>query len=114
MTTRKRMRSCSRSGCVSVAGAEIYYEQTGSSSNTLLCIPGALGTCRSDFAQQLDHLSDNLSVVAFDPRGYGKSQKTPRAFPADFFHIDASDGAELMKKLGNYSLSSNQQTEVKM
>ena len=39
-------------------------------------------------------------MVAFDPRGYGKSIPPRRDFPADFFVRDANDAAALMKTLG--------------
>ena len=37
----------------------------------ILCLPGALGSTRSDFGTQLNGLSIKFTVVAFDPRGYG-------------------------------------------
>ena len=39
-------------------------------------------------------------MVAFDPRGYGKSIPPKRDFPKDFFERDANDAAELMLKIG--------------
>jgi len=92
----KRMES----GYVNVNNANIFYERAGHSEKTLLCIPGALGTTRSDFSYQLDHLSKTFTVVCFDPRGYGKSQKAERKFDSDFFHVDARDAAKLMESLG--------------
>ena len=74
----------------------------GNSSDVILCMPGALGSTRSDFGPQLTGLSDKFTVVAFDPRGYGKSIPPWRDFPADFLHRDADDAAELMVKIGLY------------
>ena len=60
-------------------------------------MPGALGSTQSDFGPQLKGLSDDFTVVAFDPRGYGKSIPPKRDFPADFFARDADDAAGLGK-----------------
>ena len=43
-------------------------------------------------------------MVAFDPRGYGKSIPPKRDFPKDFFERDANDAAELMLKIGKFYL----------
>ena len=45
-------------------------------------------------ALQLDHLSKDFSVISFDPRGYGQSQKHTREFPKDFYHKDAADAGD--------------------
>ena len=74
----------------------------GASPHVLLCIPGALGSTRSDFGPQLENLSNDFTVVAFDPRGYGASIPPRREFPKDFFQRDADDAAELMLKIGNF------------
>lgn len=83
-----------------VNGVDLHYEVAGNGSHVVLCMPGALGTTQSDFGPQLRGLSKDFTVVAFDPRGYGKSIPPKRDFPPDFFHRDANDAAELMKKLG--------------
>lgn len=89
-----------------VNGVEIHHEVAGEGSHVVLCMPGALGSTQSDFGPQLKGLSDEFTVVAFDPRGYGKSIPPKRDFPADFFTRDADDAAGLMKVLGHskYSL----------
>ena len=83
-----------------VNGVEIHHEVAGEGSHVVLCMPGALGSTQSDFGPQLKGLSDEFTVVAFDPRGYGKSIPPKRDFPADFFTRDADDAAGLMKVLG--------------
>lgn len=88
------------SGFLPVNDTMLHYERQGTAKETILCIPGALGCARSDFSYQLDHLSSDFTVIAFDPRGYGQSQKVKRDFPPDFYHRDAADGAILMRKLG--------------
>ncbi|XP_031559962.1 valacyclovir hydrolase-like isoform X2 [Actinia tenebrosa] len=91
---------------INVNGVDLSYEQEGSQEQVVLCLPGALGTTQSDFGPQLKGLSNEFTVVAFDPRGYGKSIPPVRDFPSDFFVRDALDGSELMRKLGfkKYSL----------
>ena len=85
---------------IQVNGVEIHYEVAGQSTHVVLCLPGALGSTQSDFGPQLKGLTDEFTVVAFDPRGYGKSIPPKRDFPADFFVRDANDAAALMKTLG--------------
>ena len=85
-----------------VNGVDLHYEVAGDGSHVVLCLPGALGTTQSDFGPQLRGLSKDFTVVAFDPRGYGKSIPPKRDFPPDFFHRDAKDAAELMRKLGKF------------
>merc|ERR1712137_150821 len=77
----------------------LHYTVAGESDAVVLCIPGALGTARTDFGPQLDGLSDSYTVVSFDPRGYGRSQPPVRTFSPNFYEEDATDAAELMEKL---------------
>jgi valacyclovir hydrolase len=94
----------SESGKCLVEDVELYYEKVGQGSKVLLCLPGALGSTRTDFGPQLDQLKDNFTVIAFDPRGYGKSIPPKREFPLDFYHRDADDAVGLMEKLGSVLL----------
>ena len=58
-------------GKMLVNGVELHYESRGSGSQVVLCIPGALGTARSDFPPQMDYFGsrENFRIVAFDPPG---------------------------------------------
>lgn len=87
---------------INVNGVDLHYEQEGSHDHVVLCLPGALGSTQSDFGPQLTGLSNEFTVVALDPRGYGKSIPPVRDFPSDFFVRDAWDASELMRKLGEY------------
>jgi valacyclovir hydrolase len=82
-----------------VRGVRLYYEERGQGS-PLLCLPGALGTGATDFAPQLEELSQHFRVIAPDPRGYGKSRPPERDFPLDFIQRDCEDMATLMAALG--------------
>jgi valacyclovir hydrolase len=92
----------------------------------VLCLPGALGTGSSDFANLLQDedggLGPEFGIYAFDPRGLGGSvtysQKSnhdpdqdqssdgsrealvPRDYPIDFYVRDALDAAHVMRNLG--------------
>ena len=44
-------------------------DSRGNSDHALVCILGLLGTSRTAFAPQLDHVScEDFKIVAFDPR----------------------------------------------
>lgn len=98
----KNIREGSRqlSGYVNVNDAILFYERYGINKNVVLCLPGALGTTRTDFGYQLNGMSEEFTMVSFDPRGYGKSKKNVRNFQRDFYKADAEDAFELMSKLG--------------
>ena len=88
---------------------ELFYDSRGrSGSHTLVCIPGAMGTTRSDFTPQLDYFEsrDGLQIVAFDPRGYGHSRPPQREFyGTTSFENDAKDTKGLMDAFGNKKFS---------
>uniref|UniRef100_A0A8C4RFF7 Biphenyl hydrolase like n=1 Tax=Erpetoichthys calabaricus TaxID=27687 RepID=A0A8C4RFF7_ERPCA len=89
-----------KSGMKNVNGVHLHYQQTGSGSHAVLLLPGALGSSHTDFGPQLDYLNkEYFTVVAWDPRGYGKSIPPERDFPLDFFSRDAGDAVALMKAL---------------
>ncbi|KAF7246051.1 Valacyclovir hydrolase [Varanus komodoensis] len=55
---------------------------------------------QTDFGPQLKSLSkQHFTLVAWDPRGYGKSIPPDRDFPPDFFERDAKDAVDLMQAL---------------
>lgn len=56
------------------------------------------GSGQTDFGPQLQSLNKELfTIVAWDPRGYGKSIPPSRDFPPDFFERDAKDAVDLMQ-----------------
>lgn len=56
------------------------------------------GSGQTDFGPQLKSMNKQLfTVVAWDPRGYGKSIPPSRDFPPDFFERDAKDAVDLMQ-----------------
>mmetsp|Transcript_50925 Transcript_50925/g.94168 ORF Transcript_50925/g.94168 Transcript_50925/m.94168 type:complete len:289 (+) Transcript_50925:62-928(+) len=84
-----------------VNGRSLYVLTTGDLHKgvPVLCMPGAMGTAETDFAYQLDGLCHKHGVVSLDPRGLGKSRPPNRRYPADFYHIDAADAAQVMQAL---------------
>ncbi|KAJ7395026.1 Valacyclovir hydrolase [Pitangus sulphuratus] len=58
------------------------------------------GSGQTDFGPQLKFMNKQLfTIVAWDPRGYGKSIPPSRDFPPDFFERDAKDAVDLMQAL---------------
>ena len=86
---------------VEVNGTSLHVVSSGEAGPALLCMPGAMGTARTDFEPQLRELADGFRVVSFDPRGYGESRPPRRDFPPDFYQRDADDGAAVMAALGH-------------
>ena len=73
----------------------------------MLLLPGALGTGLSDWRPQLEGLnsSGKLTLVAWDPPGYGKSRPPERSFAGNFFLQDAKVAKEFMESLGHEKFS---------
>lgn len=86
---------------VNVDGSNINYVRVGIGNHPVLLLPGALGTAWTDFKPQLENLDKNkLTIVAWDPPGYGKSRPPNRIYSDDFFQRDADYAFNLMKILG--------------
>ncbi|CAG2159277.1 unnamed protein product [Oppiella nova] len=91
---------------VSVDGLNIHYERVGTGKHTVLLLPGALGSTRTDFTPQLEGMDrKRFTLIAWDPPGYGFSRPPERDFN-DFYRKDAKIAAQLMRTLGEdkYSL----------
>ncbi|XP_076449853.1 serine hydrolase BPHL-like isoform X2 [Babylonia areolata] len=89
-----------------VNGVRIHYEKTGTGNHTLLLLPGALGSSRTDFSPQLETLSkEKYTIIAMDPRGYGRSIPPERDWPLGFFQRDADDAVALMESLDQTQFS---------
>ncbi|XP_042317681.1 valacyclovir hydrolase [Sceloporus undulatus] len=85
---------------VEVNGNHLHYQQTGDGNHVVLLLPGMLGSGQTDFGPQLKTMNKQLfTLVAWDPRGYGKSIPPVRDFPLDFFERDAKDAVDLMQAL---------------
>ena len=91
------------SGKIEVNGVELYFERYGNGPHAILCIPGALGGSVF-FTPQIKyfgHSGSGYTLIAYDPRGYGRSRPNDRVNLSPLFYvIDAKDAAELMKAMG--------------
>lgn len=89
------------SHAISVGNYNIHYKKAGKGPQTTLCLPGALGSGESDFGPQLSGLAgDDVTLIAWDPPGYGQSRPPNRQFTLDFLNKDAETAANFMKALG--------------
>merc|ERR1711936_821862 len=85
---------------VSVEDKRIHVVRKGSGAQPLLLLPGALGSALTDFKPQLEGLDgDKLTVIGWDPPGYGKSRPPGRSWQ-DFFREDARLAVGTMRALG--------------
>ena len=105
-------RSChfskiSEDNVQTVGDFKINYCSSGNGSHAVLLLPGALGTGLSDWRPQLEGLnsSGKLTLVAWDPPGYGKSRPPERSFAGNFFLQDAKVAKEFMESLGHEKFS---------
>lgn len=87
-----------------VNGFSMIYETSGL-GRPILFIPGALGSGKIDFKDQLPWFGKTFTVIAPDPRGYGESRPPERDYPLDFYQRDAEDMLALMTALGHDKFS---------
>jgi len=81
---------------IEVNGVQIFYVEEGSGKETIVFSHGLLWSQRM-FRAQIEELSKNYRVIAYDHRGQGQSEvKAP--FDMDTLYQDA---LELIKKLGS-------------
>ncbi|XP_055335561.1 valacyclovir hydrolase-like isoform X2 [Paramacrobiotus metropolitanus] len=68
--------------------------------NPVLLLPGALDTLEMAFTKQLTSFDPALTLVAWDPPGYGLSANVAKIWDDQMFLRDAEIAADLMKYLG--------------
>ena len=97
-----KIGSATKTGLVSVDGHRIQYLVKGGGDHVVFLLPGALGTPHVHFSPQLEALADHgsLTVVSWDPPGYGGSRPPARTFPRNYYHRDAALAARTMETLG--------------
>lgn len=84
----------------------LHFEMTGDGDHNVVLMPGALGSTRTDFANQLSNFNkQEFTLIAIDPRGYGQSRPPDRDWPLEFLQRDAEDAMELVRKLGLHKIS---------
>ena len=80
---------------IEITGATLHYEVTGA-GRPILLIPG-LGLDHSYYRFGIPLLAKSLEVLAVDPRGIGRSTKSPPPYSVEGW---ADDFAEMIGKLG--------------
>ncbi|XP_054158078.1 valacyclovir hydrolase-like [Oppia nitens] len=97
------------SASVEFNGWTIWYDKHGSGDIPVLMIPGAIGTARTDFYEQLegdDILDeDKFTIIAVDPPGSGRSRPPVRKYGSNLYDIDAQCFYQLMIHLGYESFA---------
>ncbi|CAG2118604.1 unnamed protein product, partial [Medioppia subpectinata] len=99
--------SCeANSFCVEVNGWTVWCEKFGSGPKPILLIPGAIGTGRSDYEEQLegaDELDyDKFTLIAVELPGWGRSRPPVRKYGTGVYDNDAECLHKLMQEL-NYN-----------
>src|SRR5712692_7413714 len=74
---------------IRVNGAELYYEEHGGGSDTIIFAHGLLWSCRM-FDDQIAALKDRYRCIAFDFRGQGRSEVTRDGYDMDTLSEDAA------------------------
>ena len=109
MSAIKRMAGCDKFAVLG-NGTKISYVSEGEGSHVTLLLPGALGTARTDFTPQIDHLNSRgkLKMIVWDPPGYGASRPPSRTWPQSpnhFYSRDADAAVDLMSSIGEERFS---------
>ena len=81
---------------IRVNGAELYYEEQGSGSQTIVFSHGLLWSCRM-FDNQVAALKEKYRCIAFDFCGQGQSEVTDGGYDMETLYKDA---AALIEALG--------------
>src|SRR5258708_29890600 len=81
---------------IRVNGAELYYEEQGTGSETIFFSHGLLWSCRM-FDDHISMLKDRYRCIAFDHRGQGQSEVTRGGYDMETLSEDA---AALIEALG--------------
>ncbi|CAG2108450.1 unnamed protein product [Medioppia subpectinata] len=92
------------SGTFTINGYPIGYDRYGTGPSPVLMIPGAIGTGKTDFYEQLegdDQLDQHkFTIIAVDPPGWGRSRPPARKYDQNLYDNDVECYYELMKHLG--------------
>lgn len=81
---------------VSVNGINLFYRDTGSDKQPMLCLHGRWG-CGETWMDLISRYQDKYRIIAPDQRGHGLSDKPVAPYPAEEF---ARDMYELLDQLG--------------
>ncbi|KAJ8719180.1 hypothetical protein PYW07_016736 [Mythimna separata] len=85
---------------IKVNNLNINYVKVGNGAHHALFLPGALGTIWTEGKPQVEGFNrEKITLVAWDPPGYGKSRPPEKTFTTDFYEKDADAAYEFMKAL---------------
>ncbi|XP_039313243.1 valacyclovir hydrolase-like [Solenopsis invicta] len=94
---RKPLAECK----IKINDKNINYIRVGTGDHPVLLLPGALMSIWLAYKSQIEGLNaDKLTIVAWDPPGYGKSRPPDKTFQDDYRQRDAEYAHTLMKTLG--------------
>lgn len=83
---------------IKVNNCDINYVKVGNGGHHALFLPGALGTIWTEGKPQVEGFNrEKITLVAWDPPGYGKSRPPEKEFTTDFYEKDADMAYEFMK-----------------
>lgn len=83
---------------VHVLGYDIYCETRGKGSHVVMFLPGAMGTCTTDFDEQYKGFDlSTFTIVTWDAPGYGNSRPPKRDTTGNYYKRDAPVAIALMK-----------------
>lgn len=89
------------SSYVEFNGWNVWFDVYGSGPKAVLLIPGGIGTGRTDFYEQLEGNEpldfDELTLVAVDPPGNGRSRPPVRKYGKDCYETDAQCYQKIMQ-----------------
>ena len=80
---------------IKVNNVKLYYEESGSGTETIVFSHGLLWSGKM-FAAQVEHLESRYRVITYDHRGQGRSEVTEQGYDMETV---AEDAAELIKAL---------------
>jgi 3-oxoadipate enol-lactonase len=81
---------------ITVNGADLYYEDSGQGSETIVFSHGLLFSTHQ-FDPQVVALKDRYRVIAYDHRGQGQSQVTESGYDMETLADDAAELIEALK-----------------
>lgn len=73
---------------IKVNGVELFYEESGAGSETIVFAHGFLMT-HEMYRAQIEALKDRFRCIAYDHRGHGRSQATAGGYEMDNLYMDA-------------------------
>lgn len=85
---------------VPIDGHDVYCEIRGHGDHVVFFLPGAMGTCTTDFVHQYRGFdASKFTMVTWDAPGYGNSRPPERNCKGNYYKRDADQAIRLMQVL---------------